>query len=82
LRQKETNMPLTDMALRAAKPRDNGINKRSDGGGLQFWVTPECAKLWRLAYRFAGKQKLHLIRSNGSLPSCAPISAMISIAIL
>lgn len=31
--------------------------KLSDGGGLQLWIEPRGAKLWRLAYRFDGKQK-------------------------
>lgn len=31
--------------------------KLSDGGGLQLLVTPTGGKLWRLAYRFGGKQK-------------------------
>ena len=29
----------------------------SDGGGLQLWIQPNGSKLWRLAYRFGGKQK-------------------------
>ena len=36
----------------SAKPR-----KLSDGGGLHVLVQPIGSKLWRLAYRFAGKQK-------------------------
>lgn len=32
--------------------------KLSDGGGLQLWVQPTGSRLWRLAYRFGGKQKL------------------------
>lgn len=50
-------MPLTDVSIRAAKPRDR-LFKLSDGGGLQLWVTPDGAKRWRLAYRANGKQKL------------------------
>lgn len=49
-------MPLTDIAIRNAKPRERTV-KLSDGGGLQLWVEPKGAKLWRLAYRFDGKQK-------------------------
>ena len=29
----------------------------ADGGGLQLWITPDGAKRWRLAYRFASGQK-------------------------
>lgn len=49
-------MPLSDVAIRAAKPATS-VQKLSDGGGLQLWLMPNGAKLWRLAYRFAGKQK-------------------------
>ena len=50
-------MPLTELQVRSAKPQPK-IAKLSDGGGLQLWVTPDGAKRWRLAYRFAGGQKL------------------------
>src|SRR5450631_247625 len=49
-------MLLTEMAIRSAKPGAK-IVKLSDGGGLQLWITPDGAKRWRLAYRFAGAQK-------------------------
>jgi len=50
-------MPLTDMKCRNAKPGPT-LRKLFDGGGLQLWVQPTGARLWRLAYRFGGKQKL------------------------
>jgi integrase len=53
----DTNMPLTDMEVRSAKPGARLV-KLSDGGGLQLWMMPDGAKRWRLAYRFAGGQKL------------------------
>jgi Arm DNA-binding domain len=49
-------VPLTDIGIRSARPCAK-IVKLSDGGGLQLWVTPDGAKRWRLAYRFAGGQK-------------------------
>ncbi len=49
-------MPLTEIGIRSTKPSAK-IVKLSDGGGLQLWVTPDGAKRWRLAYRFAGVQK-------------------------
>ena len=49
-------MPLTDTQLRNVKPREKPF-KLADGGGLYLMVTPQGSKLWRLAYRFAGKQK-------------------------
>src|SRR5687768_10561132 len=49
-------MPLSDVrcrnALSAEKPR-----KIADGGGLFLYVTPAGGRLWRLSYRFGGKQK-------------------------
>ena len=50
-------MPLTEAAIRAAKPGPK-IVKLSDGGGLQLWITPDGAKRWRLAYRVDGAQKV------------------------
>ena len=49
-------MALTDTAIRSAKPRAKKF-KLSDGRGLQLIVSPTGAKLWRLAYRYQGKQK-------------------------
>ena len=50
-------MPLNDLTIKRAKPGPK-IIKLSDGGGLQLWMTPDGAKRWRLAYRFAGKQRV------------------------
>ncbi|GAU83483.1 integrase arm-type DNA-binding domain-containing protein [Bosea sp. BIWAKO-01] len=49
-------MPLTDTAIKNAKALSK-VRKLSDGGGLQLWLMPTGAKLWRLAYRFDGKQR-------------------------
>ncbi len=58
-------MQLTDTFIRRMK--GNGkVQKHSDGGGLFLYVTPTGKKSWRLAYRFAGKQKL---LSLGPYPS-------------
>lgn len=50
-------MPLTDPAIRNAKPRERPY-KLGDAGGLFLLVTPAGAKWWRLKYRFGGKAKL------------------------
>src|SRR5262249_49834535 len=47
---------LTDTRVRGAKPAVRPI-KLTDGGGLHLLIQPHGSKLWRLAYRFAGKQK-------------------------
>jgi integrase len=49
-------MALNDTTIRNLKPRQTPY-KKSDGEGLYLCVMPEGSKLWRLAYRFAGKQK-------------------------
>jgi hypothetical protein len=49
-------MALTDISIKRALAGPK-IVKLSDGGGLQLWITPDGAKRWRLAYRFAGVQK-------------------------
>jgi integrase len=55
-RQDDTNMPLKDITVRNAKPAPKP-QKLSDGGGLHLLVQCTGSKLWRLAYRYAGKQK-------------------------
>src|ERR687893_324459 len=54
--RKIPTMPLTDTVCRNAKPADRPV-KKSDGGGLFLLIAPTGGKLWRLAYRFEGKQK-------------------------
>ena len=49
-------MPITDVAARNAKPTDKAY-KLSDAGGLFMLVTPSGGKLWRMKYRFGGKEK-------------------------
>jgi integrase len=49
-------MPLTDAAIRTAKP---GLKNRklADAGGLYILVTPKGGRWWRLDYRRHGKRK-------------------------
>lgn len=49
-------MPLTDVAVRNAKPKDKPY-KMGDSGGLFLLVVPRGARWWRFSYRFGGKQK-------------------------
>ena len=49
-------MPLSDIAIRAAKPGPKPI-KLSDERGLFLLVQPSGGKLWRLKYRIGGKEK-------------------------
>ena len=50
-------MPLTDVAIRNFKKGERDV-KRSDEKGLYLLVRANGSKLWRMGYRFAGKQKL------------------------
>jgi integrase len=49
-------MPLTDTAIRKAKPADKPV-RLFDGGGLYLEVAPAGGKWWRLKYRHEGKEK-------------------------
>lgn len=49
-------MPLTDAAIRAAKPGPKPT-RHFDSGGLYLEVSPTGGKWWRFKYRFGGKEK-------------------------
>ena len=49
-------MALTDTAIKKAKATGR-LQKLSDGAGLQLHIAARGSKLWRLAYRYEGKQK-------------------------
>jgi len=49
-------MPLTDTAIRKAKPTAKS-QRFFDGGGLYLELAPAGGKWWRLKYRFGGKEK-------------------------
>ena len=49
-------MPLTDTAIRQAKPTEKP-QRLFDGGGLYLELAPAGGKWWRLKYRFGGKEK-------------------------
>ncbi|MCI4643889.1 MAG: tyrosine-type recombinase/integrase [Hyphomonadaceae bacterium] len=49
-------MPLTTDEIESLEPQTKPY-KRADGRGLYIFVTPKGSKLWRMAYRYAGRQK-------------------------
>ena len=49
-------MALTDAKMRALKGREAPY-KLSDGEGLYVLVPPNGSRLWRLSYRYLGKQR-------------------------
>ncbi len=50
-------MPLTDTAIKKAKPGAKPV-KLSDGKGMYLLVSPTGSKLWRWKYRVLGKEKV------------------------
>jgi hypothetical protein len=56
---------LSALAVENAKPRAKQY-LLTDGNGLHLMVTPQGSKLWRLRYRFGGKQNL---MSLGAFPA-------------
>ncbi|WP_321819578.1 MULTISPECIES: tyrosine-type recombinase/integrase [unclassified Burkholderia] len=49
-------MPLTDTAIKNAKPAAKPT-RLFDGGGLYLEISPAGGKWWRLKYRFGGREK-------------------------
>lgn len=62
---------LTDTQIRKAKPQEKPY-KLSDSGGLYVAINPTGGKLWRLNYRFNGKQKTLYL---GSYPAISLLDA-------
>lgn len=58
-------MPLTNLEIKSAKPKEKAY-RLYDSGGLYLEVSPSGGKLWRMKYRFAGKEKR---LSFGKFPS-------------
>lgn len=50
-------MALKELEVKYTQRRQRPF-KLSDGGGLHLLVQPSGSKLWRLKYRFDGKEKL------------------------
>jgi hypothetical protein len=50
-------MPLTDSAIRNAKPKSKSY-KLADGFGLYLLITATGSRLWRMKYRIEGREKL------------------------
>ena len=50
-------MPLTDTAIKKAKPGAKPV-KLSDGKGMYLLLSPTGSKLWRWKYRVLGKEKV------------------------
>jgi hypothetical protein len=51
-------MALSDIEVRAAKPKNGKASMLFDEHGLFLSLPPTGAKLWRFRYKVAGKEKL------------------------
>lgn len=60
-------MPLTDSAIKTAKPKDK-LYRLADSNGLCLEVTPTGSKLWRYRYRFNGKAKMLSLGAYPAVP--------------
>jgi hypothetical protein len=49
-------MPLTDIAIKNAKPADKPL-RLYDEGRMYLEISPTGGKIWRMKYRFGGKEK-------------------------
>tara|TARA_R110002167_G_scaffold99904_2_gene261310 strand:+ start:195 stop:641 length:447 start_codon:yes stop_codon:yes gene_type:complete len=49
-------MSLTDFTIKNSKPKAKAY-KLGDGGGLYLQVNPSGTKLWRMKYRWEGREK-------------------------
>ena len=69
-----TAMPLTDTAVRSAKPLEKQFKLTDERGmyiderGMYMLVTPSSGKLWRLNYRFDGKRKTMVLGQYPEIP--------------
>jgi Arm DNA-binding domain len=70
-------MPLSDTAIRKAKPADSPV-RLFDSGGLYLEVAPSGGKWWRLKFRVAGKEKR---LSLGTYPDTGLKEAVMSVAL-
>ncbi|MDG9926549.1 MULTISPECIES: integrase arm-type DNA-binding domain-containing protein [unclassified Pseudomonas] len=59
--------PLTDSAIKVAKPKDKPY-KLADGQGLYLEVMPSGSKLWRLKYRHSDKEKRLALGAYPTVP--------------
>ena len=64
-------MALTDIQVKTAKPKEKDY-KLGDAGGLYLLVTKAGGRLWRLKYRFDGKEK---VLSFGAYPAISLLEA-------
>ena len=65
-------MKLTNTSCSNSKPKDKTY-KMADGGGMYLEITPSGGKLWRLKYRFGGKEKLLSLGKYPHLPIKGPL---------
>lgn len=60
------SVPLVALDVKNAKPKEKPY-RMFDGGGLYLEISPSGGKLWRLKYRFGGKEKLLSIGTHPAI---------------
>ena len=65
-------MALNLTRLKAITPEGGRPKRQADGGGLYIEATPAGSKLWKMAYRFGGRQKT---LSLGAWPAVSLVDA-------
>lgn len=60
-------MALTDVQVRAAKPREKPY-KLGDSEGLYLLIQPNGSKVWRMKYRIDGREKKLAFGKYGDVP--------------
>ncbi|MFM0543739.1 integrase arm-type DNA-binding domain-containing protein [Paraburkholderia strydomiana] len=71
---RRAHCPLTDVAIKNAKPRGKSY-RLHDSGGLYLEVFPNGSKLWRWKYRFQGKEKRLALGAYGTSDSSVGLRA-------
>lgn len=65
-------MALTVHRIKSLAPEGGKPRREADGGGLFIEATPAGSKLWKMAYRFGGRQKT---LSFGAFPAVSIVDA-------
>jgi integrase len=67
---------LTDTECKRTKP-GAAPQRLADGGGLYLQIEPNGSRLWRLAYRFAGKQKTLALGAYLRAGNASPVVTLV-----
>ena len=72
-------MALTETSVKNARPAEKAY-KLADGYGMFLLVNLNGSRLWRLKYRFGGKEKLLALEATRKWASNAPANIATTLA--